>query len=215
MSEGHSISQKYWFSTIKPGTSALAHCNMETEDIDECTSSVRLCDVNATCTNNNGSYLCTCKIGFSGDGKTCNGRKRSDMSIAISARHGFCNSFFTKSFSVFFFPFCLPHYDARIRVSIMTGFAQAKAQLRSVVAWLSYCTKIFCASNKKGFVGGGPQVSEVTLLGRVTRLSIQSLNGHPHLSCKLDQIKMTDYMDRRVTHLHVSRSLNCVLEVVQ
>ena len=31
MSEGHSISQKYWFSTIKPGTSVLAHCNMETE----------------------------------------------------------------------------------------------------------------------------------------------------------------------------------------
>ena len=31
MSEGHSISQKYWFSTIKSGTSVLAHCNMETE----------------------------------------------------------------------------------------------------------------------------------------------------------------------------------------
>ena len=33
MSEGHSISQKYWFSnsTIKPGMSVLAHCNMETE----------------------------------------------------------------------------------------------------------------------------------------------------------------------------------------
>ena len=55
----------------------------------------------------------------------------------------------------------------------------------------------------------------MTRLGRVTRLSLQSLNGHPHLSCKLDQIKMKDYMDRRVTHLHVSRSLNCVLEVVQ
>ena len=31
MSEGHSISQKYWFSAIKSGTSVLAHCNMETE----------------------------------------------------------------------------------------------------------------------------------------------------------------------------------------
>ena len=51
---------------------------------------------------------------------------RNDMSIVISARYGFCNSFFTKSFSGLF-PFCLPHYDARIRVSIMTGFAQAKA----------------------------------------------------------------------------------------
>ena len=50
----------------------------------------------------------------------------SDMSIVISASYGTCNSFFTKSFSGHF-PFSLPHYDARIRVSIMTGFAQAKA----------------------------------------------------------------------------------------
>ena len=34
--------------------------------------------------------------------------------------------------------------------------------------------------------GGGPQVGEVTR------------GGSPHLSCKPDQIKMTDYMDRRV-----------------
>ena len=50
----------------------------------------------------------------------------NDMSIVISASYGFCNSFFTKSFSGRF-PFCLPHYDVRLRVSIMTGFAQAKA----------------------------------------------------------------------------------------
>ena len=35
--------------------------------------------------------------------------------------------------------------------------------------------------------GGGPQVGEVTF------------GGSPHLSCKRDQIKMRDYMDRRVT----------------
>ena len=29
-SEGHAISGKYWFSTIKSGTSVLAYCNMET-----------------------------------------------------------------------------------------------------------------------------------------------------------------------------------------
>ena len=34
--------------------------------------------------------------------------------------------------------------------------------------------------------GGGPQVGEVTR------------GGSPHLSCKPDQIKMTDYKDRRV-----------------
>ena len=37
--------------------------------------------------------------------------------------------------------------------------------------------------------GGGSQVGEVTC------------GGLPHLSCKRDQIKMRDYMDRRVTHL--------------
>ena len=35
--------------------------------------------------------------------------------------------------------------------------------------------------------GGGPQVGEVTC------------GGSPYLSCKRDQIKMRDYMDRRVT----------------
>ena len=29
-SEGHAVSGKYWFSTIKCGTSVLAYCNMET-----------------------------------------------------------------------------------------------------------------------------------------------------------------------------------------
>ena len=56
-------------------------------------------------------------------------------------------------------------------------------------------------------VGGRPQVGEVTR------------GGSPHLSCKRDQIKMRDYVDRRVTHqsglphlpgvphLHVNRPL--------
>ena len=35
--------------------------------------------------------------------------------------------------------------------------------------------------------GGGPQIGEVTC------------GGSPQLSCKRDQIKMRDYMDRRVT----------------
>ena len=54
---------------------------------------------------------------------------------------------------------------------------------------------------------GGPQIGGVTC------------GGSPHLSCKRDQIKMRDYVDRRVTHqrglpqlhgvphLHVNRTL--------
>ena len=37
--------------------------------------------------------------------------------------------------------------------------------------------------------GGGGQIGEATC------------GGSPHLSCKRDQIKMRDYMDRRVTSL--------------
>ena len=56
--------------------------------------------------------------------------------------------------------------------------------------------------------GGGPQIRDVTC------------GGSPYLSCKRDQIKMKDYVDRRVTHqsglphlpgvphLHVNRPLD-------
>ena len=47
--------------------------------------------------------------------------------------------------------------------------------------------------------GEGPQVGAVTRLGGVTRLSIYSVIWAPHLSCKRNEIKMGDYMDRRVT----------------
>ncbi|XP_044169431.1 uromodulin-like isoform X3 [Acropora millepora] len=39
-------------------------------DIDEC-SSANECHQNATCNNTKGSYNCTCKDGFEGDGKNC------------------------------------------------------------------------------------------------------------------------------------------------
>ncbi|CAH3155028.1 unnamed protein product [Porites evermanni] len=90
-SEGQATSGKYWCSTIKTGTSILAYCDMETEDIDECTTSHPVCDVNANCTNTRGSYFCTCKTGFSGDGKTCQG---------IVGKRKYCdrnNEFHTKS----------------------------------------------------------------------------------------------------------------------
>ncbi|XP_068704797.1 uncharacterized protein [Montipora foliosa] len=71
MSERRSPNGKYWISSIKPGIPVLAFCDMKTEDVNECTASSPVCHVNATCNNTLGSYQCTCKPGYAGDGKTC------------------------------------------------------------------------------------------------------------------------------------------------
>ena len=44
-------------------------------DIDECASfETNECHPNAMCTNTEGSYVCRCKRGYSGDGKNCSGK---------------------------------------------------------------------------------------------------------------------------------------------
>lgn len=47
-------------------------------DIDECAEGTDNCDVNATCTNEPGSFTCTCNFGFAGDGVTCDPSGDSD-----------------------------------------------------------------------------------------------------------------------------------------
>lgn len=37
-------------------------------DIDECSTDEHNCDINANCTDNPGSFECTCNPGYSGDG---------------------------------------------------------------------------------------------------------------------------------------------------
>lgn len=41
--------------------------------MNECEDGTHNCDENATCTNTDGSYTCSCASGYSGDGITCNG----------------------------------------------------------------------------------------------------------------------------------------------
>ena len=43
-------------------------------DIDECKESLDKCDKNAKCNNTIGSYTCTCKLGWKGDGFKCEGK---------------------------------------------------------------------------------------------------------------------------------------------
>ena len=42
-------------------------------DVDECDSKTAYCDSNADCTNGVGTFTCTCRSGYFGDGKSCKG----------------------------------------------------------------------------------------------------------------------------------------------
>ena len=52
-------------------------------DIDECVSGTHECDVNAQCINTVGSYNCTCKNGYSGDGRSCSGIKVAQLHVQL------------------------------------------------------------------------------------------------------------------------------------
>ena len=45
-------------------------------DVDECSSDTDDCSDLATCTNTDGSFVCECVAGYTGDGVTCTGNRR-------------------------------------------------------------------------------------------------------------------------------------------
>lgn len=47
--------------------------SLSSSDFDECSLEPNPCDNNADCRNNEGSYTCACKLGYSGDGADCQG----------------------------------------------------------------------------------------------------------------------------------------------
>lgn len=44
------------------------------KDVDECSNGTHKCSPTAECVNTDGSYRCTCKEGYSGDGVFCSGK---------------------------------------------------------------------------------------------------------------------------------------------
>ena len=40
-------------------------------DVDECSGAQHNCNVNATCNNTIGTFICTCNPGYEGDGVNC------------------------------------------------------------------------------------------------------------------------------------------------
>lgn len=52
-------------------------------DINECELIPDLCAKNATCTNDVGSYQCSCNTGFTGDGTTCSEYNNSSRDVTL------------------------------------------------------------------------------------------------------------------------------------
>ena len=77
------ITVEFLFSRLKSfqTLSAFFYVDSVCLDVDECIASPSVCDINANCKNTRGSYSCTCKPGFSGDGKTCTGEDRTDFQV--------------------------------------------------------------------------------------------------------------------------------------
>ncbi|XP_068736607.1 uncharacterized protein [Montipora capricornis] len=116
MSEGRSPNGKYWMSSIKPGIPVLAFCDMKTEDVNECTASSPVCHVNATCNNTLGSYRCTCKPGYAGDGKTCKDINECTSFQAVCSVNALCsNNLGSYSCS------CKPGYSGNGKICTVSG----------------------------------------------------------------------------------------------
>ena len=61
-----------FFLFLTPGLiTFITLCN--STEINECFQNSHDCDSNANCTNTDGSYQCTCNLGYSGNGTSCRG----------------------------------------------------------------------------------------------------------------------------------------------
>ena len=50
-------------------------CFFLNSDVNECVRGLQKCSSDAFCTDTKGSYNCTCKHGFTGNGRECKGRR--------------------------------------------------------------------------------------------------------------------------------------------
>ena len=52
-------------------------------DFNECNAPTSPCHLNAICKNNEGSYVCSCLAGYTGNGKTCTGNVTTPLSLLV------------------------------------------------------------------------------------------------------------------------------------
>ncbi|XP_027038512.1 scavenger receptor cysteine-rich type 1 protein M130-like isoform X2 [Pocillopora damicornis] len=89
---GQAVSARYWIFSIIPEKIVFAYCDMKTEDVDECSSSIFDCDPKANCQNTEGSYRCQCLTGFFGDGKSCSDVDECSSSIPVCDPNANCQN---------------------------------------------------------------------------------------------------------------------------
>jgi len=69
-------------------------------DINECELEVPPCGSNANCSDTDGSFICTCRTGFEGNGFTCTGKAAMQISFQVYIMH-VCNSYVVLSYRCF------------------------------------------------------------------------------------------------------------------
>jgi len=52
-------------------------------DIDECATNNGGCHTYASCSNTPGSFTCTCNIGYTGNGLTCDGMSAAEVGLCV------------------------------------------------------------------------------------------------------------------------------------
>lgn len=79
-----------------------------------------MCDEAAWCSDTDGSYECRCKLGFSGDGRTCAGEEKFPLVHSSSHFPSILPSIFPPSFPpslIVLFPFSLPYFLSSFQFS--------------------------------------------------------------------------------------------------
>ncbi|CAH3041211.1 unnamed protein product, partial [Porites lobata] len=74
-------------------------------DINECETGKHHCDSNAFCNNTKGSYICTCKPGYNGNGVNC-----TDVNECVTGKHNCNGSFICHNTKGSFRCICSPKY---------------------------------------------------------------------------------------------------------
>jgi len=63
---------------------------MTCTNVDECTTGAAMCDPNATCMDEPGSFTCTCDMGYAGDGTTCADEDECTLGTAMCGADSAC-----------------------------------------------------------------------------------------------------------------------------